>query len=54
MEPSQQRIAEYELKFKELMNGGGHMLDFVALEKAYSDVVEFKKRAQKEPRVSGP
>lgn len=39
-----QRIAEYEFKFRELTNRGGHMLDFIGLETAYSDVIAYKKQ----------
>lgn len=32
------------MRYKSLMNGGGHMMDFVALKKEYKDVVEFLKK----------
>ncbi len=41
-----ERIMEYEMKFKDLCNGGGHMMDFVELEHMYKDVIEFKKRRE--------
>lgn len=40
-----QRIAEYEFKHKELINGGGHMMDFIGLDNMYSDVVAYKKQS---------
>ncbi len=38
-----ERIMQYEIKYKELCDGGGHMMDFVALNRMYNDVIEFKK-----------
>ena len=50
MDPSPERIAEYELKFKELTQGGGYMMDFISLQKYYNDVIEFKNRPENQPR----
>lgn len=46
-EPSHERIMEYETKFNALVKGGGHMIDFIGLEQAYRDVVEYKKHYPK-------
>ena len=45
-DPSPQRIAEYELKYMELTRGGGHMMDFIGLQKQYQDVIQFKNRLE--------
>ena len=42
MDPSPERIAEYELRNIELMRGGGSMKDFIDLQNYYKDVVHFK------------
>jgi len=47
-DPAPERIMEYEMKFKELSNGGGYMMDFIGLERMYKDVVEYKKRVKNE------
>ena len=49
-DPSPQRIAEYELKYMELMRGGGHMMDFIGLQNHYQDVIQFKNRTGNQPR----
>ena len=33
------------MRYKALTDGGGHMMDFVALEKEYKDVIEYKSRS---------
>ena len=45
-DPSPQRIAEYEIKYMELSSGGGHMMDFISLQKHYQDVIQFKNRLE--------
>jgi hypothetical protein len=54
MEPSQQRIAEYELKRDALYKGGGHMMDFFALERLYGDVIEYKNKIRAEKPAGSP
>ena len=43
-DPKPERVMEYEMKVRELYNGGGHMMDFIGLDQYYKDVVEYKKR----------
>ena len=47
-DPTPERIMEYEMKWKELCTGGGHMMDFIAIERMYKDVIEYKKRVKNE------
>lgn len=39
------RVAEYHLKFEELVKGGGQMRDFAALSNMYSDLNSDKSYA---------
>lgn len=48
-----QRIMEYKMKHRELMNAGGDINDFVALERYYSDVVAFLKRENFDRQSNG-
>jgi CO dehydrogenase/acetyl-CoA synthase gamma subunit (corrinoid Fe-S protein) len=41
-DPTPERIMEYEMK----LSGCGHIMDFVAINNAYKDVVEYKKRVK--------
>jgi hypothetical protein len=38
------RIAEYQKKLHELHTCGGHMMDYIGLEKEYADVIAFLKK----------
>ena len=44
-DPTPERIMEYEMKLQQLQNGGGHMMDFIGLDRYYKDVVEYKSRS---------
>jgi hypothetical protein len=45
-DPKPERVMEYEMKVRELHNGGGNVMDFIGLDQYYKDVVEYKKRLQ--------